>query len=116
MQIEIRPLADIRPYPGNPRLNDDAVEAVARSIREFGFRQPIVVDAEGVIVCGHTRFKAAERLSSDQSPTTAERPMVRRPPPARQSQRKPGAAAAPAARSRARSRHPRGLEGRSPAG
>jgi DNA modification methylase len=68
MQIEVRPLADIRPYPGNPRLNDDAVEAVAQSIREFGFRQPIVVDAEGVIVCGHTRFKAAEKLRLDRIP------------------------------------------------
>ena len=68
MQIEVRPLADIRPYPSNPRLNDDAVEAVAQSIREFGFRQPIVVDAEGVIVCGHTRFKAAEKLRLDRIP------------------------------------------------
>lgn len=68
MQIEVRPLTDIRPYPGNPRLNDDAVEAVAQSIREFGFRQPIVVDAEGVIVCGHTRFKAAEKLRLDRIP------------------------------------------------
>jgi DNA modification methylase len=68
MQIEIRPLADIRPYPGNPRLNDDAVEAVAQSIREFGFRQPIVIDADGVIVCGHTRFKAAEKLRLDRVP------------------------------------------------
>ena len=54
MKIELRPLAEIRPYEKNPRLNDAAVEAVARSIREFGYRQPIVVDADGVIVVGHT--------------------------------------------------------------
>ena len=49
MQVTLRPITDIRPYEKNPRLNDDAVDAVAASIREFGFRQPIVVDADGVI-------------------------------------------------------------------
>ncbi len=68
MDIELRPLADIRPYPTNPRVNDAAVEAVARSIREFGFRQPIVVDADGVIVVGHTRFKAAQKLGLEHVP------------------------------------------------
>jgi hypothetical protein len=62
MKVELRKLADLRPYEQNPRLNADAVAAVARSIKEFGFRQPIVVDVEGVIICGHTRFKAAESL------------------------------------------------------
>lgn len=47
MKIEQRKIEEIHPYEGNPRVNDQAVEAVARSIREFGFRQPIVVDAEG---------------------------------------------------------------------
>jgi len=50
------------PYEKNPRKNDGAVEAVAASIREFGFRVPIVVDAQGVIIAGHTRLKAALRL------------------------------------------------------
>ena len=59
MQIEMRKLSEIKPYERNPRINDNAVDAVAASIREFGFRQAIVVDAEGVIVCGHTRYKAA---------------------------------------------------------
>lgn len=58
----------IRPYEKNPRLNDDAVDAVANSLREFGFRQPIVVDADGVIICGHTRYKAATRLGLDTIP------------------------------------------------
>jgi DNA modification methylase len=62
MKIELRPLSEIKPYPNNPRINDDAVDSVAVSIKEFGFRQPIVVDAEGVIICGHTRFKAAQKL------------------------------------------------------
>ena len=44
MQIELRPIGQITPYPGNPRQNDDAVDAVVASLREFGFRQPIVVD------------------------------------------------------------------------
>ena len=68
MQVESRPSADIRPYPNNPRQNDDAVEAVARSIREFGFRQPIVVDADLVVICGHTRLKAAQRLGLTEVP------------------------------------------------
>jgi len=68
MKIELRPLADLKPYPNNPRLNDDAVEAVAASIHEYGFRQPIVVDPDFVIVCGHTRFKAAQKLGLDKVP------------------------------------------------
>lgn len=68
MKIELRPLSEIKPYPNNPRVNDDAVEAVAASIREFGFRQPIVVDAENVIICGHTRFKAAQKLGLQKVP------------------------------------------------
>jgi ParB-like chromosome segregation protein Spo0J len=68
MKIELRPLSEIRPYENNPRTNDDAVEAVAASIREFGFRQPIVVDTEGVIVCGHTRWKAAQTLGLAKVP------------------------------------------------
>ncbi|MBC7835959.1 MAG: DNA modification methylase, partial [Phycisphaerales bacterium] len=62
MHIEMRPTEWVTPYDKNPRRNDEAVEAVARSIREFGFRQPIVVDGDGVIVVGHTRWKAAQRL------------------------------------------------------
>ena len=68
MQVQLRPLTDIRPYDNNPRLNDAAVDAVATSIREFGFRQPIVVDSDGVIVVGHTCYKAAERVGLDQVP------------------------------------------------
>ncbi len=68
MKIELWTISDVTPYPGNPRLNDDAVDAVAASLKEFGFRQPIVVDGEGVIVCGHTRYKAALKLGLDKVP------------------------------------------------
>ena len=68
MHVELRPIDSIRPYPGNPRINEDAVDAVARSIKEFGFRQPIVVDGEGVIVVGHTRYKAAIKLGLKMVP------------------------------------------------
>ena len=68
MKIELRLLTELKPYPNNPRLNDDAVEAVAASIREYGFRQPIVVDPDFVIVCGHTRFKAAQKLGLEKVP------------------------------------------------
>lgn len=62
MIIEMRPLESITPYDRNPRQNDAAVDAVARSITDYGFRQPIVLDRDGVIVVGHTRYKAAMKL------------------------------------------------------
>ncbi len=68
MKIELRKVSDVKPYPGNPRVNDNAVEAIAKSLREFGFRQPIVVDAEGVIIVGHTRWKAAQQLGLEKIP------------------------------------------------
>jgi site-specific DNA-methyltransferase (adenine-specific) len=52
MQVQLRPIDSIKPYPNNPRINESAVDAVAASIREFGFRQPIVVDEHNVIVVG----------------------------------------------------------------
>lgn len=68
MQVELWPLANIHPYDRNPRKNDHAVEAVAKSITEYGFRQPIVVDEHGVIIVGHTRWKAAQRLGMEKAP------------------------------------------------
>ena len=68
MNVELRALSAITPYDRNPRDNDAAVDAVAESIERFGFRQPIVVDEAGVIVCGHTRFKAAQKLGLDEAP------------------------------------------------
>ncbi len=68
MQVEERKISDIRPYEGNPRQNEAAVDAVAALIREFGFRQPIVVDEEGVIVVAHTRYQAALKLGLEKVP------------------------------------------------
>ena len=68
MKIEHRKLDEIRPYKNNPRVNNQAVDAVARSLEEFGFRQPLVIDENGVIVVGHTRFKAALKLGLDRVP------------------------------------------------
>ncbi|MEZ6097149.1 MAG: DNA modification methylase [Pirellulaceae bacterium] len=68
MKIVLRDVSSITPYDKNPRINDDAVDAVAASIKEFGFRQPIVVDTDNVIVCGHTRYKAALQLGLEKVP------------------------------------------------
>ena len=73
MKIERRKLSEIKSYAGNPRVNDHAVEAVADSIREFGFRQPIVLDAGGVIIAGHTRYKAAGLLGLEEVPVHVAR-------------------------------------------
>lgn len=62
MQIIEKKIDEIIPYINNPRNNEAAVETVAASIKEFGFKQPIVIDKDGVIVAGHTRHKAAKRL------------------------------------------------------
>ncbi|MDD5699296.1 MAG: DNA modification methylase [Victivallaceae bacterium] len=68
MQIEQKNINEIIPYEQNPRLNDDAVDAVANSIKEFGWRVPIIVDKDMVIICGHTRLKAAKQLGLTEVP------------------------------------------------
>lgn len=68
MEIINVPIGDIRPYDKNPRRNDEAVEYVAESIDKFGFKVPIILDADNVIVAGHTRWKAAKRLGMDEVP------------------------------------------------
>ena len=69
MKIEMRLIETIKPYDVNPRrISPEAVDKVAASIKEFGFRQPIVVDKEDVIVVGHTRFLAAKKLGLKQVP------------------------------------------------
>lgn len=69
MEIVMNRTADIKPYPGNPRDNDNAVPYIAESIKQFGFRVPIVLDPDGVIVCGHTRWKAAQKLGIEEVPS-----------------------------------------------
>lgn len=59
-KITLMALTDIIPYENNPRNNEEAVEKVANSIKEFGFNQPIVVDKDNVIIVGHTRYLAAQ--------------------------------------------------------
>ena len=61
-EIQNMKLTEIHPYEKNPRLNDDSVDAVANSIRDFGFRAPIIVDKDRTIIAGHTRYKAAKKL------------------------------------------------------
>ena len=68
MQIIEMPTGDLIPYENNPRNNAPAVKAVAESIRAFGFKVPIVIDKQNVIVCGHTRLQAALRLGLDSVP------------------------------------------------
>lgn len=68
MNITYKKPSELKPYPNNPRLNEDAVDKVARSISEFGFRQPIVVDKDNMIIVGHTRWKAALRLNLEKVP------------------------------------------------
>ena len=68
MQIIEKKLADLIPYDRNPRKNEQAVAQVANSIREFGFKVPIVVDKNNVIVAGHTRYKAAQQLQLEKVP------------------------------------------------
>ena len=69
MNIQMLKLSDIKPYENNPRKNNEAVKYVAQSIKEFGFKVPIVIDKDNVIIAGHTRYKAAKRLKIKEVPT-----------------------------------------------
>jgi len=70
MKIEIRPLDEIKPYSKNPRkIPQSAIDKVAASLKEFGWRQPIVIDSEGVIIVGHVRRLAALKLGWTEAPT-----------------------------------------------
>ncbi|EEU85720.1 DNA modification methylase [Enterococcus faecalis] len=69
MDIKVQKTEDLIPYEKNPRHNEDAITAVAKSIEKFGFKVPIVVDASNVIVNGHTRVKAAKYLGLKEVPT-----------------------------------------------
>lgn len=68
MNIIDKSLTDIKPYENNPRNNDEAVEPVANSIKEFGFKVPIVIDKNNIIVAGHTRYRAAKKLGLETVP------------------------------------------------
>ena len=68
MDVENVPIFEIIPYDKNPRKNDKAVDVVAKSIKEFGFKVPIILDKNNVIIAGHTRLKAAEKLGLKEVP------------------------------------------------
>lgn len=67
-KIVYKKLEEIVPYEKNPRKNDQAVEYVANSIKNFNFQNPIIIDKEGIIVAGHTRYKAAKKLKLSEVP------------------------------------------------
>ena len=68
MEIINLPISDIIPYQKNPRRNDKAVKPVMESIKQFGFKVPLVIDKDNVVVCGHTRLRAAKRLKLTEVP------------------------------------------------
>ena len=70
MSLEVVYLSpqELTPYQNNPRMNDGAVEPVAESIKAYGFKVPIIIDKNNVIVCGHTRLMAAKMLGMEQVP------------------------------------------------
>lgn len=67
-QVRLAPIREIIPYARNPRKNAGAIDKVAASLKEFGWRQPIVVDQEMVVIAGHTRLEAAKKLNMAQVP------------------------------------------------
>lgn len=68
MNIVYKKVKDLIPYENNPRNNDEAVDYVAKSIEEFGFKVPCVVSGDGVLITGHTRLKACKKLGIDEVP------------------------------------------------
>ena len=68
MNVIMMRLEDLKPYEKNPRKNDASVKYVQQSIKEFGFKVPIVIDKNNVIVTGHTRFKASQNLGLEVVP------------------------------------------------
>ena len=68
MEIIYKSTNEIEPYENNPRNNNEAVEKVAASITDYGFRVPIVIDSDNVIVAGHTRYKAALKIGCESVP------------------------------------------------
>lgn len=68
MKIIQMKIEQLKPYANNPRKNDGAVDVVANSIKEFGFKSPIIVDKNNVIIAGHTRYKASKKLGLKEVP------------------------------------------------
>lgn len=68
MEIKMIKIEELKPYPNNPRFNDEAVEYVANSIKQFGFKVPMIIDKNNEIVAGHTRYKASLQLGLKEVP------------------------------------------------
>ena len=68
MKIQMKAIGELHEYENNPRFNDQAVDAVAKSIETFGFKAALVVSTDGEIICGHTRLKAAKKLGLTEVP------------------------------------------------
>lgn len=68
MKVQNIPLDDVKPYWRNPRKNEGAIEAVKKSIQDYGFNQPLILDAKKVIIAGHTRYKALLELGYKDAP------------------------------------------------
>lgn len=68
MEIKMVKIGDLKPYENNPRFNDEAVQYVVNSIKQFGFKVPMVIDKNNVIVAGHTRYKASLELGLKEVP------------------------------------------------
>jgi site-specific DNA-methyltransferase (adenine-specific) len=68
MEVIEKKISELTPYENNPRRNDEAVKYVAESIKQFGFKVPLVIDKNGIIVAGHTRYKAAMELGIEEVP------------------------------------------------
>ena len=68
ISIVYKKVDELVPYENNPRHNDEAVDAVANSIKEFGFKVPCVVSGDGVLITGHTRLKACKKLGIEEVP------------------------------------------------
>lgn len=68
LSIQYKNIDDLKPYENNPRINDNAVDSVMNSIKEFGFKVPLVITKDNVIVAGHTRLLAAKKLGLDEVP------------------------------------------------
>jgi site-specific DNA-methyltransferase (adenine-specific) len=68
MKIIYKSISELIPYINNPRRNDKAIDAVASSIKNFGFKNPIIIDSKNEIVAGHTRLRAAEKLGMNSLP------------------------------------------------
>lgn len=68
IEIKYIPIDDIKPYINNPRLNEEAIPYVMNSIKEFGFKNPIILDKNNVIIAGHTRLESAKRLDMKEVP------------------------------------------------